>query len=397
MTQLASAISKERVDTTDVVLRAAAPIACAILLAFLMHWLGIAGGEYASRILINCGVAIIAAVSLTIVNGFTGQFSIGHAAFMALGGYASALLTYHFALGRMDAVEIRSLGPTLFGLHAWVLALSCMVAGVVSAAAGWFVGLPSLRLKGDYLAIVTLGFGEIVRVLLQQTSKQLDTTAEFHERGWVGIITSPALGGSAGLLNPPPQVTNLFWTYLFAAATILIAYRLKISSYGRALLSIREDEIAAESMGINVAKLKVRAFILAAFFAGIAGALYAHQPGNVLTPKDAGFIRSFDIVMMVVLGGLGSISGSVLAAIIVTLLNADLTPLGPYRMIIFALTLILVMIFRPQGLFGLREIWEGGRRRVVIRIVTLFLAAFGIWVLRGAIISLVNHWSRVAP
>jgi branched-chain amino acid transport system permease protein len=123
-------------------------------------------------------------------------------------------------------------------------------------------------------------------------------------------------------------------------------------------LSIREDEIAAESMGINIAKLKVRAFILAAFFAGVAGALYAHQQGNLLTPKDAGFIRSFDIVMMVVLGGLGSISGSVLAAIVITVLNAWLVPLGPYRMILFALALILMMIFRPQGLFGLREIWE---------------------------------------
>jgi branched-chain amino acid transport system permease protein len=250
-----------------------------------------------------------------------------------------------------------------------------LFAGVVAAIAGWFVGLPSLRLKGDYLAIVTLGFGEIVRVLLQQTGKQLDTTAQFHDVGWTGVLFPPALGGSAGLLNPAPQVTNLFWTFLFASATILIAYRVKSSSYGRALLSIREDEIAAEAMGINVAKLKVRAFILAAFFAGVAGALYAHQPGNVLTPKDAGFIRSFDIVMMVVLGGLGSISGSVLAAIMVTLLNADLLPLGPYRMILFALALILTMLFRPQGLFGLREFWEGGRREILHRCLSILVMA----------------------
>jgi branched-chain amino acid transport system permease protein len=212
-------------------------------------------------------------------------------------------------------------------------------------------------LRGDYLAIVTLGFGEIVRVLLQQTPTQLDSTEAFNNVGWFGVIWPPAMNGALGFRDLP-KVTNLLWTYLFVGLTILVAYRIKTSSYGRALLSIREDEIAAESMGINVAKLKVRAFILAAFFAGVAGALYAHQPGNLLTPKDAGFIRSFDIVMMVVLGGLGSISGSVLAAIVITLLNAWLVPLGPYRMIIFALALILTMIFRPQGLFGLREVWD---------------------------------------
>jgi branched-chain amino acid transport system permease protein len=153
-------------------------------------------------------------------------------------------------------------------------------------------------------------------------------------------------------------VTNLFWAYLFVGLTALFAYRLKLSSYGRAMISIREDEIAAEAMGVNVTKLKVRAFMLAAFFAGIAGALYAHQPGTTLRPLDAGFMRSFDIVMMVVLGGLGSISGAMLAAIVVTGLNAFLTPWGPYRMIIFALMLILLMIFRPQGLLGLREVWD---------------------------------------
>lgn len=357
MTQLAAAISRHRVDPIQACTRAVVPIAIMIVMAFAMHGLGALAGEYATRILINCGVAIIAAVSLTIVNGFTGQFSIGHAAFMAVGGYAAGLLTYYSALSHLRPDEIRDLAPSFFGAQQWILAAACIVGGLVAAATGWMVGLPSLRLRGDYLAIVTLGFGEIVRVLLQQTPTQLDSMEAFDKAGWIGVLWPPATNGALGFRDLP-KVTNLLWTYLFVGATVLVAYRIKTSSYGRALLSIREDEIAAESMGINVAKLKVRAFILAAFFAGVAGALYAHQSGNLLTPKDAGFIRSFDIVMMVVLGGLGSISGSVLAAIVVTLLNAYLVQFGPYRMIIFALALILMMIFRPQGLFGLREIWD---------------------------------------
>lgn len=361
LTLLAAETSKQQVDPVKGMTRALLPVLLMVAIAFAIHGIGAFAGPYATRIMINCGVAIIAAVSLTIVNGFTGQFSIGHAAFMAIGGYAAGLLTYYFALSHMEAGAIRDLAPSLFGTYQWTLAVSCIVAGIVAAATGWLVGLPSLRLRGDYLAIVTLGFGEIVRVLLQQTPTQLDTTEAFSKVGWFGVLWPPATNGALGFRDLP-KVTNLLWTYLFVGITILVAYRIKISSYGRALLSIREDEIAAESMGINIAKLKVRAFILAAFFAGVAGALYAHQPGNLLTPKDAGFIRSFDIVMMVVLGGLGSISGSVLAAIVITLLNAWLVPLGPYRMIIFALALILTMIFRPQGLFGLREIWDFFRR-----------------------------------
>lgn len=361
MSVFAAETSKQHVDPAKVMMGALLPLVVVIAVALVMHGLGVITGPYVARVMINCGVAIIAAVSLTIVNGFTGQFSIGHAAFMAVGGYAAGLLTYYMALAHMEPGAIRDLTPSLVGAQQWILALSCIVGGLVAAATGWLVGLPSLRLRGDYLAIVTLGFGEIVRVLLQQTPAQLDSTEAFHNAGWLRVLWPPATNGALGFRDLP-KVTNLLWTYVFVGGTVLVAYRIKTSSYGRALLSIREDEIAAESMGIHIAKLKVRAFILASFFAGIAGALYAHQPGNLITPRDAGFIRSFDIVMMVVLGGLGSISGSVLAAVVITLLNAWLLPLGPYRMIIFALALILTMIFRPQGLFGLREIWDFWKR-----------------------------------
>lgn len=340
----------------------------AVAMALVMHLAGPVVGAYRERILIDIAVAIIAAVSLTIVNGFTGQFSIGHAAFMALGGYTAAWISYYTSLRLWGTTAVDA---SIFGVSQWLLLGSAMVGGLVAAGAGWLVGLPSLRLRGDYLAIVTLGFGEILRVLLQQTNFQKYTREEMLTSPLIGFGVS---GGEQGYLLPPgvggslgfsaiPKVTNLFWAYLFVGVTLLFAYRLKQSSYGRALLSIREDEIAAEAMGINVTKLKVRAFMFAAFFAGVAGALYAHQPGTNLRPTDAGFLRSFDIVIMVVLGGLGSISGSVLAAIVVTVLNAYLVEYGSYRMILFALALILMMIFRPQGLFGLREIWDLFRKR----------------------------------
>ncbi len=334
---------------------------CVLGVAALAHAAGHFGGAYPTNVMLQAGIAIIAAVSLNIVNGFTGQFSIGHAAFMAIGGYVSGMITYFTALSLGDPTQIDA---SILGAYQWLLLLSAIVGGAVAAAAGWLVGLPSLRLRGDYLAIVTLGFGEIVRIVLLQTRDQPISTQQLHESvattGWLATIFH--VGGGTGFTNLP-KVTNLFWTYLLAAITVLLAIRLKRSSYGRALLSIREDEIAAEAMGVNVTKLKVRAFMLAAFFAGVAGTLAAHQPGNLLEPNSAGFQRSFDVVMMVVLGGLGSISGATLAAILVTILNAFLVPYGPYRMILFALILILMMIFRPQGLFGLREVWDFFRSR----------------------------------
>ena len=343
---------------TEATVRAVLPLVAVVAIALALHALGAISGQYMTRIGIDCGIAIIAAVSLTIVNGFTGQFSIGHAAFMALGGYAGGMLTYYWFLGQMNPDQIlATVKPTLVGAPQWVLLAACAVGAMVSALAGWLVGLPSLRLRGDYLAIVTLGFGEIVRVLLQQTDPQVHSTAEFAKLGWTGVLWPPAAGGALGF-SGLPAVTNLFWTFLFAGATVLIAYRIKRSSYGRAMLSVREDEIAAEAMGVNIARVKVRAFVLAAALAGIAGVLYAHQQGTNITPRDAGFQRSFEIVMMVVLGGLGSISGSVLAAIAITVISEWLRPLGEYRMILFALALIIMMIFRPGGLFGLREVWD---------------------------------------
>lgn len=400
-------------------LRSLAVPAISVVAVFLLHRyfraLSGASGAFYAQMLLNIGIAIILAVSLNIVNGFTGQFSIGHAGFMLAGGYVAAAITYYgtvllwgdkqFHGGILSWSEDFAAfdGPLLAGGDALFLA-GCLAGGCVAAIAGYLVGLPSLRLRGDYLAIVTLGFGEIVRVLFQNSNAQITRVAEIRQTPLWQLCG--AMGEALGMTGIQ-FYTSLFWVYLFVCVTLVVAFRLKQSSYGRALISIREDEIAAEAMGINITKYKVRAFVIAAFFAGIAGALYAHLLGSI-NAGELGFMKSFDIVIMVVLGGMGSISGVVLAAILLTILPEylrDPSPLWMYalalaalllivrrgrgvraaawlvglgallevirlaaqwggvdlaelRMVIYALTLIVMMIVRPAGLFGIHEIWE---------------------------------------
>ena len=309
--------------------------------------------DYWVNVLRRVGIFIMAAVSLNIVNGFTGQFSMGHAGFMAIGAYVGAGTTYYGSLLTHGSVN----DPAFVTGGTLLMLLGVMLGACVAAGFGYLVGLPSLRLRGDYLAIVTLGFGEIIRVLLELTKTQLDSAAAVKE---AGLKTLLSLNGPTGFFGNPSYAT-LFWIYFFAAATCLVAYRVKMSSSGRAFLSIREDEIAARSMGINLTKYKVRAFVLAAFFGGVAGALFAHTGVNP-SPTDAGFARSFEIIILVVLGGLGSISGAVLAAIILTILPEALRDLAQYRLVIYALLLIGMMLLRPQGLFGVREVWDFFKR-----------------------------------
>ena len=310
-------------------------------------------GQYYARIVLDVGIAVIMAVSLNIVSGMTGQFSIGHAGFMTLGGYAAGMLTYYGSLWQWGTVAKQG-GP--LGAGEWLFVVACVVGGLVAAAAGYVVGLPSLRLRGDYLAIVTLGFGEILRVMLQQTEPVIDG-ADVLKAATASDFFPPPVGGAVGF-DGIPKYTNLFWVYTLVAITVVVAYRLKLSSLGRAMISIREDEIAAQAMGVNVARYKVLAFVIAAFFAGAAGGLLAHERGVIITPKDAGFQRSFDYLIMTVLGGRGSISGVMLAAVILTALPEFLRDFDQYRLIVFALLLIVMMIVRPQGLLGIHEIWQ---------------------------------------
>lgn len=294
------------------------------------------------EVLVFAGINIILAVSLNLVNGVTGQFSIGHAGFMAVGAYTSAWLTFYcrdnFGLNFAEpgAVEMMALVATIVG------------GAFLSAGIGYVVGLPSLRLKGDYLAIVTLGFGEIIRV---------------------SVLNIEALGGARGY-SGIPKLVDFLWVYLFVVFTLFIISRLVRSARGRAFLAVREDEIAAENMGVNITQTKVHAFTYGAFFAGIAGGLYAHYL-TVLSPSAFDFNRSFEVIIMVVLGGMGSISGSVFAAVLLTFLKEYLRDLNDYtgvdlRMVIYAAILILLMLTRPGGLFGHREmsqVWRDWRRR----------------------------------
>jgi ABC-type branched-subunit amino acid transport system permease subunit len=506
--------------------RAWAPFVACIAFAVLLQLvvkplIGQYLNDFYSRLFLDIGTNIILAVSLTMVNGFTGQFSIGHAAFMAVGAYTAADLVYYgsfriwgdaslhagrlstmigqddpltviqdwtlntvsqffwillavivagLVVRRANRVRLRlgryllfaaavvvavvavaelwqlaafqwrhlplawhdfaDLGPfgsfraifgsmsVLLGAGDWLFLASILAGGVVAALCGYLVGLPSLRLKGDYLAIVTLGFGEIVRVLIQQTGDVIydgDLIAKAHP-----LVLSVSVGGALGF-SGLPSYGSLFWAWLFAGITLLVAYRLKVSSYGRAFLSIREDEVAAEAMGIHTTRYKVRAFVIAAFFAGIAGGIFAHTLGVQLNPGELGFQKSFDIIIMVVLGGMGSISGASIAAVILTILPELLrdppsvfhpfwivvvvvtavllaifvrrkvralvwllvaaagweiarrtalsyeVKLSDYRMVLYALALILMMILRPQGLLGVRELWELRRRKGATR------------------------------
>jgi len=284
---------------------------------------------YYFQILMLVGINIVLAVSLNLVNGFTGQFSIGHAGFMAVGAYTSAMFT--LKLGAPLVGSWHGLPPPV--AHGFALLMALLAGGLLAAAAGWLVGLPSLRLRGDYLAIVTLGFGEIIRVL---------------------ILNINAIGAARGLPGIP-QYATFFWVFGSVVAVIVLARHLAQSTHGRALFAIRDDEVAAEALGVDTTRYKVLAFVLGAFFAGVAGGLFAHFL-SYLNPSSFTFIRSIEVIAMVVLGGMGSISGSVMAAVVLTLLPEALRSVKELRMVIYSLMLIVLMITRPQGLMGTREL-----------------------------------------
>jgi branched-chain amino acid transport system permease protein len=296
--------------------------------------------DYFLDVTIGVGISITLAVSLNLVNGFTGQFSLGHAGFMAVGAYTAAFITT--VLGNRMLGQAGLAGNSIATGGLFVAAL--LGGGLLAAAAGLLVGVPSLRLRGDYLAIVTLGFGEIIRVLFQNMD------AVGAARGFTGI----------------PSHTNLFWTFAIAAVATYVVSTLVNSTYGRGFLAVRDDEVAAEAMGINTTKYKVLAFVIGAFFAGIAGGLYAHFK-QFINPDGFNFMRSIEIVVMVILGGMGNTIGVILAAILLTVLPELLRAFSAYRMIIYSLLLIILMLACPQGLFRPRvwiDLWGWAKRRL---------------------------------
>jgi len=332
--------------------KSALPFAIAILLAFTMDKvIGPAVGATWSKILLDVGIAILLAGSLNIVNGYAGQFSIGHAGFMLVGGYLAAWLTFY---GSIHWFGVKTPVGGFLGNGQLLFLGGCILGGLIASVFGVIVGLPSLRLRGDYLAIVTLGFGEIVRVLGQITDRQPKRIDDVKKIPMGDLLNN--LGGAEGF-SQIPGYTTLFFVYFFAFVLLVLAYRLKYSSKGRALLAVRENEIAAEAMGIDTTRAKVIAFVFSAFFAGIGGSLYAHQVG-ALDPKELGFMKSIDLVIIVVIGGMGSITGVVIGATILVVLPEIFRQFADYRMIAYALALITVMILRPQGIMGVKELWE---------------------------------------
>ena len=258
------------------------------------------------------GINIILAASLNLINGYTGQFSLGHAGFMAVGAYTGVILTTNFHLP---------------------LIVAMLAGGTAAALLGALIGLPTLRLSGDYLAIATLGLGEIIRIV---------------------IMNIPYVGGAAGF-SGIPHLTTFPWVFFTMLGTLFFVKNFVNSTHGRACIAIRENEIAAAAMGINTTKYKVMAFTIGAAFAGIAGVLFAHC-FYIISPSSFTFMQSFNYLIMVVLGGLGSLTGSVAGAFVVTALSAALADWPEVRMIIYALALIFLMFYRPQGLFGYVEI-----------------------------------------
>jgi branched-chain amino acid transport system permease protein len=304
----------------------------ALVLSLLVSFFADRINPYVLFILYDIGINIVLAVSLNLINGYTGQFSLGHAGFMAVGAYTAAVITNQFGNLNPFAGDVLFLGALLAG-------------GLLAAVTGLLVGLPTLRLRGDYLAIVTLGFGEIIRVVFQNMD-------EIH-----GL----QFGGARGL-SVTHGYTNFFWTFGTVAVTIYIVTALVHSTYGRGFIAVRDDEVAAEAMGINTTKYKVTAFVVGAFFAGMAGGLYAHSK-QFVTPGGFGFMASITFVVMVILGGMGNTPGVIFAAMVLTLLPEGLRKLAGYphlgwigdtRMIIYSLLLIVLMLTRPQGLFALK-------------------------------------------
>ncbi len=311
--------------------------------------------KYIIRITILCAINIVLALSMNLVQGFTGIFSLGHAGFMAIGAYAVALLT----IPVKKKATIFMLEPLIQPLDTLTLpfGVALLIGGLLAAGIAFFIGLPCLRLRGDYLAIATLGFSEIIRILI--------TNAQSITNGAQGLKSIPK--------------TNLWWCYGIALATIVFIALFISSSHGRTLKAIREDEIAAESMGIPLLKSKLMSFMISAFLAGVGGGLYAAYIGTI-GPDVFQISRTYDILMIVVMGGMGSISGSVVAAFIVTIgqewlrvLDGPLTflPFWPengvsgMRMVVFSLLLLVIILFFRNGLFGHNEVtWSSVGRRL---------------------------------
>ena len=289
-------------------------ITLVFLLLFVLVQFKIIGSYFQGIIILAC-INIILATSLNITTGFLGQIALGHAGFLAIGAYSSALISMSLS------------GSGIPDIIRFLIAI--IAGGVLSGICGFFVGIPALRLRGDYLAIITLGFGEIIRVI---------------------ILNLKITGGGKSLMGID-NLSNIYVVFWITVFIVSILFTFVRSKYGRAIMAIREDDIASEASGINNTYYKVLAFTVASFF---AGGIYAHYL-TVLNASGYGFMKSTEYVVMVVLGGMGSLTGSIVASIILTILPEALRAFSEYRMLLYSIVLIIVMIFKPSGLLGTHE------------------------------------------
>lgn len=298
--------------------RYALPVLLAVgfVLSLVIPQYGLLNG-YVQFVLIMIGINIILSASLNLVNGYMGEFSVGHAGFMSLGAYASSVLTVKLLPDLPDAFFF----------------LPVIVGGLAAALAGFLLALLSFKTRGDYLAIITLAFLMIVKSALENI---------------------PYVGGPRGMLGIP-KLTTMAWAFFWVVVTIWVLRNLLYSKFGRAIAAIREDEIAANSMGVRVREAKILAFSVSSFFAGVAGALFAHLL-VFINPSSFDILKSTEMLVMVYLGGIGSLAGSIIGAVVYTLLSNWLQPLGTWRMVIMPLILVLLMLFRPKGIMGFREL-----------------------------------------
>jgi branched-chain amino acid transport system permease protein len=285
-------------------------------------------GEYYKGIIITVGINVILATSLNVVCGYLGQLPLGHAGFMAVGAYAGAIF-----MKATPAATLLRAGNNAAVIPYIIIAI--LISALVAGIFGLLIGIPALRLKGDYLAIITLGFGEIIRVVLTNIDSVLGFKFTY---------------GASGLARIP-KFTSLAVMFVVTALCLFLIHVFMKSRHGRAVLSIRDNEIAAESVGINTTFYKTTAFVFSAMLAGIAGCLYAGYIGS-LYPSTFKFMKSIEILVMVVLGGMGSMLGSVISAVVLTALPEMLRAFSDYRMVVYSLALVLMMIFRPKGLMG---------------------------------------------
>jgi len=305
-------------------------------------WLGVLD-SYVQLVLFYVGINIILTVSLNLVNGYMGEFSVGHAAFMAVGAYVSGLISvWLFAEDKVFGQPVLPIGWA-FPLFPLVL----IIGGIAAALSGLLVAIPSFRTRGDYLAIITLAVNMIVKSAIEN----IETIG--GPRGFVGM--KRVMNAMGDVLDAP---WLLIWTFVGMIVTIFIIRNFVSSTLGKGVVAIREDEIAAEIMGVNTRRVKVMAFMLSCGLAGVAGGLFAHWPGGYINPLMFTILRSTQVMVMVYLGGMGSISGSIISAIIFTLMLEFLRPLGVFKWVLIPLLLIVMMLLRPQGIMGSRELTD---------------------------------------